>query len=58
MTPVEGGQGNSAIPAVRRFDREAAITPRALSSFAGGYPAALKRFATSGQLTTFHQASM
>jgi hypothetical protein len=23
-----------------------------------GYPAALKRFATSGQLTTFHQASM
>jgi hypothetical protein len=37
---------------------DVAITPRALPLLPGSYPAALKRLATSGQLTTFHQASM
>ena len=35
-----------------------AITPRALPLLPRSYPAALNRLATSGQVTTFHQASM
>ena len=45
-------------PTVGADCSDPAITPRALPLLPGSYPAALERLATSGQLTTFHQASM